>query len=264
MSLLKRYPITTFFLIAYVISWTINIVLDITQINFVPLKLVAEFAPTFAALIVTAALYGSGGVRALLARVGKWRVGLRWYALVLIEPVAVQLLGFWGYTLLGGHVQFRSPGLGFLFILFLGLILSVGEEIGWRGFALPHLQSRMSMLGASLIIGILWGLWHTPNGLTSLAVFALPSTYVAMLWFVAFSCVSSFLMSWVYNHTEGSIFLMIIFHLTLTIAGQFFITPSLQPGQIGPTELTTLLQCLIILVAALTTRARKHAQQAVA
>jgi len=264
MNLLKRYPITTFFLLAFTFAWAIRIPMTILQIDITPLKLVAEFAPTFAALIVTLALSGKSGVRALLARVGKWRVGLQWYALVLIEPVAVQLLGIGVYVLLGGRVQFHSPGFALPILILVGLILSLGEEIGWRGFALPHLQSRSSMVVASLVIGILWAFWHVPADITSLTLLILPSTYLAFLWFVAFTCAGSLLMSWVYNRTAGSVFLMILLHVSLSILGQFVSAPSWQPGQAGPNELATIMQWIIVLVAALVLRARKRPQQAVA
>src|SRR5437867_3485362 len=141
MNLLKRYPITAFFVLAFVISWGIRIPMGIASIDATPLKLLAEYGPAIAALIVTGAVNGKAGMRALLGRLLLWRVNPWWYVLVLFGPAALQLVSIGVFVLFSGSGgQFQFPGLFLPVILTIGIILSVGEEIGWRGFALPHLQ----------------------------------------------------------------------------------------------------------------------------
>src|SRR5437588_10772117 len=218
MNVLKRYPITAFFILAFVLAWSIRIGMNLTSLDAAPLKLLAEFGPAIAALIVTAAVNGKAGVRTLLGRVRKFRVNPWWYVLVLLGPAVLQLMSIGAFVLLGGPGgQFQFPGLVLPIILTIGIVLSVGEEIGWRGFALPGLQSRSNPLVASLIIGALWALWHVPGDITNLGLLSLPSTYIAFLWFLGLTITGSVLMAWVYNRTEGSLLLMALFHLGLTV-----------------------------------------------
>ena len=202
MNLLKRYPITSFFVLAFMISWSIRIPMAIFSIDAAPLKLLAEFGPTIAALIVTGAVHGKAGVRALLGRVRKFRVNPWWYVLVLFVPAALQLASIGVFVLFGGPgAQFQFPGLFLPVILTIGIILSIGEEIGWRGFALPRLQTRTNPLIASLIIGVLWGIWHIPGDLPTLlnnpSLLAASSTYVAYAWFLGLTVIGSVLIAWV-------------------------------------------------------------------
>jgi len=92
-------------------------------------------------------------------------------------------------------------------------LIAVGEEIGWRGYALPWLQQRYSALTASLILGVVWGFWHYPGSLIGVAVPSGMPFSAFMLWVV----LATILMTWVYNHTQ-SILLAIIMHATANAA----------------------------------------------
>ena len=263
MNLLKRYPITAFFVLAFVLSWSIRIGMNITSLDAAPLKLLAEFGPAIAALIVTAAVNGPAGVRTLLGRVRKFRVNPWWYVLVLFGPVVLQLVSIGAFVLLGGPGgQFQFPGLALPIILTIGIILSLGEEIGWRGFALPHLQPRSNPLVASLIIGVLWAFWHVPGDITNLSLLTSPSTYIAFLWFLGLTVSGSVLMAWVYNRTGGSLLLIALSHLSLTALWQFVALPQ-QVGQFGPAELSVVLMGIAaVIVVVLDTRMRTTQEQA--
>ena len=102
MNLLKRYPITAFFILAFILSWSIRIPMALFSLDAAPLKLLAEFGPAIAALIVTGAVNGKAGVRTLLGRVPKFRVNPWWYVLVLFGPAALQLVSIGVFVLLGG------------------------------------------------------------------------------------------------------------------------------------------------------------------
>jgi membrane protease YdiL (CAAX protease family) len=103
---------------------------------------------------VTAMTEGGSGVNALLRRVVQWRVGWIWYVVAIALPVALALAVQGVHRLTGGTVA-AGPGDPPALIAILALLV-VGEEIGWRGFALPRLQARFGGLGASLILGALW------------------------------------------------------------------------------------------------------------
>jgi uncharacterized protein len=266
MNLLKRYPVTTFFVLAFVISWSIRLSMALFSLDAAPLKLLAEFGPAIAALIVTAALNGKVGVRALLGRVLQWRANPWWYVLVLLGPAALQLLSIGAFVLLGGPGgQFQFPGLVLPILLTIGFILSVGEEIGWRGFALPRLRSHTNLVVASLIIGALWAIWHVPGDLLTLignpGLLTSPSTYIAFLWFLGLTITGSVLMAWVYNRTGGSLLLMALFHLGLTVLWQFVTLPQ-AVGQFGPSELSVVLMGIVaVMVVVLDARMRTTQEQ---
>jgi membrane protease YdiL (CAAX protease family) len=166
----------------------------------------ALFGPATAAIIVAACTDGRAGVGDLFRSVAIWRVGLRWYVVALGLPAVISLATV-GLGLVFGtppDVQFSqlSPLTTILFITV------IGEELGWRGYALPRLQARYGGLGASLILGILWAAWHVPNqfipglefygyGLPAFTLYVVPMTV---------------LFTWLANQTRGSVLLAWLFH----------------------------------------------------
>src|SRR5215217_1813102 len=121
------------------------------------------------ALVVLAITRGKTGVVTLLRRMVRWRVGLRWYAVAVLLPVAIALATAVFNVLLGAQAPsaVELGGWTGLFSTFFILLLIPGlggtwEEPGWRGYALPHLQVGLSALLASLILGVLWAFWHLP------------------------------------------------------------------------------------------------------
>jgi membrane protease YdiL (CAAX protease family) len=159
-------------------------------------------------------------MRQLLAGVLKWRVGLGWMLFATLSPIALfavaAVIGYatnrtWPDLALLGEVDYL-PYLGIVgaFILWL-LTFGVGEEVGWRGFALPRLQQSHSALTATLMLGVAWALWHLP-------AFFYKDTYVAMglaagLPLLLLSILAaSIVFTWLYNSTHGSLLMVILFH----------------------------------------------------
>lgn len=265
MRILKRYPATSFFVLAFLISWSIRISMVILGIDVAPLKLLAEFGLTFAALIVTGAISGKAGVRALLSRVKRYRVNPVWYVLVLSGPAALQLVSIGLFVLFGGPgARFQFSGLLLPIILTIGLLLSFGEEIGWRGFAFPQMQARFHPVVASLIIGVLWAIWHIPGDFPTMlknpALLSESSTYLAFLWFLGLTTTGSVLMGWIYNRTGGSILLMALFHLGLSLLGQFATTPQ-AIGQFNPMDLSTIMMAVIAIIVIAVTATKPATDQ---
>jgi membrane protease YdiL (CAAX protease family) len=143
-----------------------------------PTHLPALMGPMIAALVITARTQGSRGVRDIGQRMVRWRVGLRWWWWGLGSPLTYFAAGVAIVRLSDGHWPSLTglgaysgiPATGVLGVWLVAIVTGFGEETGWRGFALPQLQSRYTPLIASLIVVPMWGFWHAPY-------FAALSTY---------------------------------------------------------------------------------------
>jgi membrane protease YdiL (CAAX protease family) len=229
---IAQRPLTTFFLLAYGVSWLgwAPYVLSGDGFGVLPFRFPellgdtqllgimpgAYLGPLTAAFVVTAVTEGRAGLRRWRARLLSFRVGARWYAFALLAVpvtlVAAQLV------LPGGLAAFEIPGLVFLptYLLMLALqILTSGlaEEPGWRDFALHRLQQRTHPLTATMLLGIAWGGWHLPLFLTAWgADEPLLSTLVR---FALLTIGLSVVMTWLYNRAGNSLPMMILFHATV-------------------------------------------------
>jgi membrane protease YdiL (CAAX protease family) len=221
MSLVKRHPIIAFFVLAYALAWIIESPLvfltdSVTGTQGLILTILSANVPSVVAIGLTAIVFGRGALRKLLGRLLIWRVNPLWYLGVVLGPVAL-VAGMVGLnTLLGGPalslgMPLVSVAIFFAFSIFPGSAL--GEEIGWRGYVLPRLQSRMSALSAALLIAPIWGLWHLPLWLDG-APGHTPLIYVG---FVLSVFALSILLTWVYNSTGGSLLLVVLAHATFNL-----------------------------------------------
>jgi CAAX protease family protein len=221
MSLVRRHPTIAFFVLVYTLAWGFESPLDFPQDNvsetqgFV-LVLLASNVPSVVGIVLTAILLVRGALRKLLGRLPIWRVNPFWYLGVILGPVALAGSAAAFDTLLGGPtLRLGMPLLGVAFLLAFSIIpgSALGEEIGWRGYALPRQQVRGSALGASLIIGPIWALWHLPLWLTGEPGRTL-TLYAA---FVVSTIALSVILTWVYNGTSGSLLLVVLLHATFNL-----------------------------------------------
>jgi membrane protease YdiL (CAAX protease family) len=208
-------PLTCFVPLAFLLSW---------YPWFIALAMGRESGPNplgpfAAALIVTATGEGWSAVKALLARIVKVRVGLRWYAMALLLPVALVIVGLALNALFGAPVPTQAqlaqwPQMldKFIFIL---LFIALGEEPGWRGFLLPRLQARHGALRASLILGAIWALWHLP-------LFGNEFKADQILPFLISVFAGSIVLTRLFNGSGGSALLPMLMHATInTVASGF-------------------------------------------
>jgi membrane protease YdiL (CAAX protease family) len=211
----RRRPLLAFFALAYALSWWPWLWTALDPQN-APSTILPP-GPLLAALIVLTTIGGWAAVRSFLKRIVLWKVGLRWYALVVGLPAAITLgataisLQF-GATMEVHFLGWIDLAARFLFVLvFIGL----GEEPAWRGFALPRLMDGRSALAASLIIGILHIVWHLPLlGVEYDASNVLPWA-IAVL---AFAVV----VTWIYLQTDGSLLLPMLFHSSVNTSAVLF------------------------------------------
>jgi membrane protease YdiL (CAAX protease family) len=176
--------------------------------------LIALFGPAAAAFIVSRVWLGRTGVAELWAVTRRWRVHPGWYAAAVALPVAGFALGH-VFFVAAGNPMLPVPGTvqPILFVLF---VLVIGEEIGWRGFLLRHLLDRRSPLVATLLVGIVWALWHTPLYLIP----GMPSYGGPYLAFAAWAMSLSFLLTWLWLGTR-SVVLATVMHGAANLASSF-------------------------------------------
>lgn len=230
LRLMRRFPLTAFFVLAYAGSWVLwspwwlslsGVGLLRYELPFSVIALINQLGmfagPFAAAFVVTRQVDGKAGVRRLWARIFRWRVAARWYVMALAAiPVATGA----GYLLregLSGAGELASLStysllVGTFFYYLLGGPFQ--EEPGWRGFALPRLQSVMHPMPAALVLGVLHCVWHAPLFLTSEWDTARqdPGQYLAYLILVVSLSV---VLSWLHNRTRGSVLMAILGHNSL-------------------------------------------------
>jgi membrane protease YdiL (CAAX protease family) len=187
-----------------------------------PAFVLAVAGPTIAATILAFLQGGRRGLGALYRLLAHWRFGLRWYAVML---AGVPLLGYLTSQLAGAERHHHFSGAGSLIgFLLLNLILGpLGEELGWHGFAFPRLLRRCSPLVASLILGLIWGVWHLP----AFFLAGLPQASLALPLFLVKTIFMSILATWIFLHTGGSVPSTALFHYMVNITIDLFGAPQL-------------------------------------
>ncbi len=202
------------------------------------LRLTVKFGPSLAGILVAAAYGGAGGVLDLLRRL---RVPARhpgWAAMAFGLPIVILLAALALRAVIGGSIRpFNLIPIGEGILVFGSLLATrfflgggLGEELGWRGVMLPALQRRVGALHASLIIGFAHGAWH------------LPAYGLGVLFLTLFTVSGSILFTWMYNNTEGNLFLPALMHATANASLPFVeqIVP-LVDGELGFPLLVVLL-----------------------
>ena len=259
--LISSHPLIAFFIIAFAGTWIAMLPLVLAQngVGLLPYTipeigpyppsywfaaLGALFGPTLASFTVTAITTGKAGVQQLLRRYVIWRVGLRWYFLVLVGVPLIQLAFssvFLGIAPLTALIQ-QWPLYFTTFlpnVLIIAVAVQIWEEGGWSGYAVPNLQKRFGALRATFILGPLWAFWHlpaffVPGQLFQSKVGALTMVaYMVLLIFVA--TLTRMMMTWVFNNTKGSILIAILLHASLDASNSAnaFIKHLLTASQIG-------------------------------
>jgi membrane protease YdiL (CAAX protease family) len=225
---IQRSPVGVFFVLAYVFSWLLILPWSLSEsaagLGWVPYTLpdgygivmfvFAPLGPALAAIIVTGVIEGNTGVRRLLGRIKRWRVGLRWYVVALFGFLVAYIAGY--VAVLGADpLTALLENWPLFFTVFLPLVVlgifipSIGEEPGWRGFALPRLQERYGPVWGSLILGTLVGLYHTPAFFTP---FLGPITMSEFVMFQLTAIAATFIYTWVFNGSGGSLLIVILLH----------------------------------------------------
>nr|WP_299486656.1 type II CAAX endopeptidase family protein [uncultured Allomuricauda sp.] len=203
-----RYQLVAFFVLTYVSSWSLFFVGHKTQI--LPIILVGIWAPSLTSIGLTAYFFGKKGLSQMFGRFKRFRIKWYWWLLLILLPASIHLAGvsLWDYLNPAESQLDRlyiAHGLGALLPSFL--IAGFGEELGWRGFALPRLQRNFSPIGASFILAIVHLLWHLPTYWLGQGIHNVPFVYV-----LAFVFPWTFIFNWLYNKSGGSLIFAVGFH----------------------------------------------------
>jgi deazaflavin-dependent oxidoreductase (nitroreductase family) len=234
-DVVRAHPFAAYVGLAWATSWAYWLAMLARGDVVVPGGPVSHFpglfGPMVAAFVVTSLAAGRAGVADLLRRMFRWRVALRWYALAAL-PFGLFLLGVAVLAVTGGTPPSVDDLASYSGLPLVGLPLVVcaaflgngfGEEVGWRGFAQPTLERRMSFLRASVTVAIVWAIWHVPS-------FPVIETYrtmgLAIVPIFVFGLGSgAIVLGWLYDRSGGSILIAALFHLGLnmgsaTLAGR--------------------------------------------
>jgi membrane protease YdiL (CAAX protease family) len=257
---IKRHPVLSFFALTFAITWGLFVLavggpggIPATKEEFTTLPLLAILAvlvgPSVSGILLTGLVYGREGFRDLLARMTRWRVGARWYAVALLTAPLVftaALLPLWliSPVFLPGIFASEAKVSFVLMGIVVALIVGIFEELGWTGFAVPTLlKLRYGVLATGLIVGVLWGAWHLLfNDIwASVATSGgLPPALFAVVWgltFLAGQLVAyRVLMVWVYDRTGGSLLVAMLMHASYA-ASTFIINPLAGPGAMSGASL---------------------------
>jgi membrane protease YdiL (CAAX protease family) len=230
---LRRHPMPGFFVLTFAWSWACWALSPAIQPHLPWLATLlmfgGSFGPSLAAIVVVASTRPVEGLRAWLLRCLQWHIGWGWWAVALLLPLAVMLLAAGLHVALGGDIA-TAPASGHLLMTAVNLPLvlllggPVGEEFGWRGYALPVLQDRLGWRAASLGLGLVWGVWHLPLFFIDGTAQARIPLALFLLSVVAMSVV----FAWLVNRTAGSVVAALLFHTAINF------WPSVVP--VLPTE----------------------------
>lgn len=235
--------------LAYALSWSVEIPLALAKLGVTGQVLpfwthyLTGYGPALAAITVTAVTGGGPEVRRLVGRLLRWRAGGAWWLAALsplvVGAAAILLVNASHGSGIGpadlGSVAFL-PALGAAALPLWLLTFGVGEETGWRGFALPRLQARHTALGASSILAAIWAGWHLP------LFFYLFAPAMAAFWLVGLFA-AAIMLTWLFNGTSGSVLLPAVFHGTFN-----FLTSSTALPQVVPAVVSTAVIAGAVLI----------------
>jgi membrane protease YdiL (CAAX protease family) len=214
------------------------------------LLLLGKFGPTLAGLIMIYMTKGPAGFADIRRRLRSWPSDISSYAIVFLVPLALVGIALAIFHFLGA----ATPELGTSILFLLPLVFlqkafiggGLGEELGWRGFALPVLLPRVGSVKSSVLIGFIWALWHWPALLFNQST--LPEIVVFSLGVVALS----FIFTWLHVTSKGSLVLVVIFHAWINVP--LTVLDNESPGftdgwmfsKISVAAVSTIAVCLIL------------------
>jgi membrane protease YdiL (CAAX protease family) len=236
-SFIRKYPLFSFFVLAIGLTWIFMIADALGSHDIIPFRLplplmvVMGYMPTLAAVIVAGHTQGREGVRALFRKLLILRVGIGWYLFAIFGLAVLYVGAILLYNQYSGLAAIpllseRTPPFSSplelvpqIAILFLIIGIVNGEELGWRGFALPRLQEKYNALTSSLILGVIWSIFHLPLFFTQTGSSQTDWSFTS---FLISTIAMTILYTWMYNNTRGSVFMAYLFHAAANTWSQVF------------------------------------------
>jgi len=208
-GLVKRHAVASYFVLTFAISWLGALVVvapkllrgePVPKFSGILMFPVMLLGPAVSGILLTRVVDGSGGLRDLLSRIRRIRVGLGWYATLLIPPALILIVLLCLKTLVS---PVYAPNRFFVGVSF-GLVAGFFEEIGWMGYAFPKMAQTGTVLGAAIQLGVLWGAWHIP--VIDYLGTATPHGSYWLRYFLAFTAAMTamrVLIVWIYTNTNS-------------------------------------------------------------
>lgn len=264
-TLIKSHAVLSYYVLVFLITWGGTLIvsgldgfvgskpISAAQLPFAYLTFLA--GPSIGGVLLTGFVYGRAGFDDLVARLVKWQVSIRWYAIAFLTAplatIAILLALSLSSPIFLPAIVTADDKAGLLAsAVVVGLVVAFFEELGWTGFAIPELRKRYDTLAAGLGVGLVWGAWHLPLFAASAnSSTVIPSgVYLAVL---LFSWLPPYrvLMVWVCNHTK-SLFVAILMHAPIVVS-QFVLIPTALADNIVTFDLvfTAVLWSLVAVVA---------------
>ena len=250
----SRHSLVIGIVLMFLLTWPI----DLANAGAMPFEvpfvvyITLGYGFVFASIIMTWITLGRDAVVTLLKRFLIWRVGWKWYLVAFLLIPAIDIMAIYlSAVLTQMPVNFRAADAYEIFGQSANLILLIvpfflfdaltnGEEIGWRGYVLPRLQAKYSSLTSSLILGVIWSIWHLPK-------FVNNWESSSFMWYVVDTMALSVLLTWLYNNTKGSLLLVTLFHASINTAGVML---PMDNTAIGINMSPSILAALLTTIAA--------------
>ncbi len=276
-DLIRRHDTLLYFALAYLGLWIVTVPAALrshgADVPAPSAGILVVTAPASLAIILTAVTRGRSGVRALLAPLGRWRVGPAWWLLALVGPPVLYFTATRVAALLGvaqvepfaGRLRHYAAPFGvetngvMAVVALLAAAFTIApvmEELGWRGYALSRMQARWSPVFATLVLGALWSFWHLPSFLEVGS-----SQYGIPFWsFVVSVMAMAIVLTWIVNAT-GSLLLCVALHGSVILATSFFpVLPQSAAGDTTAFVVMSLLSAACAAVIAVATRVAERAR----
>lgn len=264
-ALIRAHPVFSFYLFAFAISWGSVLIVagphgfvstTAGSPTFALVGFAALLGPGLAGIVMTGLVDGRAGFRELRTQLLRWRVGARWYAVALLIAPLLTLavlvpLSLTSTAFVPAIVTADDRTSQVVTAVVVGVIVPVGEELGWTWFATPRLRQRHGIVATGIIMGLLWGAWHFPvfAGSTGASGDVPPTLYlVAMLfsWLIPYRV----LMVWAYDRTR-SLLVAIVMHTSIVV-NQFVLTPESIAGEAMLVSLVAYAALLWLVVGTVT------------
>ena len=253
-TFINKYQISIFFILTFIFSWFP------WYAGIAPEAM--AMGPSIAAFIIVFIIGGKRGFVDLVRPFGRWRASLKLWAIAIFGPAVLYLIGLGVYLLMGGEAppfimikeELNLIPLYLVLVVLMPWNGPVGEEFGWRGYALPKLQNKYGPLIASLAIGTIWGIWHLPDFFAPLGVIgALTATlgFGFIFLYTLGTIANAIFMTWLYNKSKASALIAgIIWHAAIDFWAPVLLSDSSLVAAQEGTHLPTLPPALYLTVLA--------------
>ena len=214
-----KKPILFFFLIACAFSWSVWIPLALSRAEMIPIDIpmplyfLGAFGPMLGALLASIR-YKVSSPKELFKTLFQFRLPVKWYLAALLIPFLVYVVTASAvFFLVDGLVDLHFNSLiGVFSTLFSMMFIVVGEEFGWRGFALPYLQNKHSAFKATVFVWLMWGIWHFPASFVSGIFESFSYLLLAFSGFMVLLFPCSLIFTWLHNSSKGKTILAVLLH----------------------------------------------------